>query len=85
MLVQDKQVVDVELSAEALAEKGIKPPEERPVVDATCCLGWVTLELGTQETAFVPSFEHESQSFNHNSGGGEVGNGVIRMVGGTDP
>ncbi len=85
MFVQDKQVVDVELAAKALAEKRIKPPEERPVVDAARCLGWVTPELGTQETTLVPSFENESQSLNHNSGGGDIGNGVIRMVCGTEP
>ncbi len=85
MLVQYKQVVDVELAAKALAEKRIKPPEERPAVDAARCLWWVTREFGTQEAAFVLSFEHESESLNHNSGGGDVGNGVIRMVCGTEP
>ena len=85
MLVQYKQVVDVELAAKALAEKRIKPPEERPAVDAARCLGWVTPKFWTQEAAFAVSFEHESESLNHNSGGGDVGNGVIRMVCGTEP
>ena len=72
MLIQDKQVLDIELVTEALAEEGIEPPKEGPVVDAAGGLGRVSPILRPQQAALVDGFEHKGNELDHDGGGGNV-------------
>lgn len=85
MLVQHKQVVDVQHAAKAQAEKRIQPPEEGPVVDAASGLGRVSPVLGTQQAPLLQGFKHEDECLGDDGGGGDVGNDVIHMIRGTEP
>jgi hypothetical protein len=76
MLIQNKQIVNIQLATEALAEKRIEPPKEGPVVDTAGGLGRVRPILGSQQAALVDGFKNEDNELDHDGGNRNGCNGI---------
>jgi hypothetical protein len=85
MLVQHKQVVNVQLAAITLTKKRVEPPEEGPVIDAAGGLRRVSAVLGTQRTTLVQGLKHKNDGLDYDRGYADVGDGLIQMICSTQP
>jgi len=84
MLIQSKQVIDIQDASKAGAEKRVEPPKEGAVVDIAGSLGRRVLKGGV-ETSLLQGFQRHQHDLDQDGRGGQIGNGMVDGIARTQP